>query len=160
VEEKAQRMLLAQAVMLAMPGLPGIYFHSLLGSENDREGMARTGRKRSINREKLEDSRLRAELQEVGSLRQRVFSLYQAMLRARQAESAFHPHGEFAFEMPHPAVLEIRRIAPGGGERLFAFHNFSDQPVSLSLPQGQVAFAFPENPPPEQLLPYQILWVK
>jgi glycosidase len=160
VDEKARRMLLAQAVMLAMPGLPGIYFHSLLGSENDREGMARTGRKRSINREKLEDSRLRAELQEVGSLRQRVFSLYQAMLRARQAESAFHPHGEFAFEMPHPAVLEIRRIAPGGGERLFAFHNFSDQPVSLSLPEGRIVFAFPENPPPDQLLPYQILWVK
>jgi len=31
---RAKRMLVTQAVMLAMPGVPGIYFHSLVGSHN------------------------------------------------------------------------------------------------------------------------------
>ena len=34
--------------MLALEGIPGIYIHSMLGTSNDYEGLARTGRFRSI----------------------------------------------------------------------------------------------------------------
>ena len=47
------RFLASQAIMLALVGVPGIYFHSLIGSRNDLRGVHRTGRWRSINREKL-----------------------------------------------------------------------------------------------------------
>ncbi|MEM9423145.1 MAG: alpha-amylase family glycosyl hydrolase, partial [Pseudomonadota bacterium] len=47
------RFLASQAIMLTLQGVPGIYFHSLFGSENWIDGIAETGQKRSINREKL-----------------------------------------------------------------------------------------------------------
>ena len=60
--------------MLALPGLPGIYFHSLFGSRNDLDGAKRTGRARSINRQKLSLSELRAELEDTHSERHQVFA--------------------------------------------------------------------------------------
>ncbi len=53
VELVAQRFLAAQAIMLSLRGVPGIYFHSLFGSRGWPEGVAETGRARTVNREKL-----------------------------------------------------------------------------------------------------------
>ncbi len=38
--------------MLAMQGIPAIYIQSLLGCENDYDGVEKTGMARSINRKK------------------------------------------------------------------------------------------------------------
>ena len=43
------RFICAHTIMLALEGTPAIYIHSLLGTENNREGMA-FGRARTINR--------------------------------------------------------------------------------------------------------------
>ena len=45
-----ERFICAHAIMLAMEGIPGLYVHSLLGTNNDYERMQTTGHKRSINR--------------------------------------------------------------------------------------------------------------
>ena len=52
--QRAETFLAGQAVMLALAGVPGIYVHSLIGSENWQDGVAQTGANRTINREKLE----------------------------------------------------------------------------------------------------------
>lgn len=52
-ELKVKRFIAAQSILFSMIGVPGIYIHSLLGSQNDHEGVKETGRYRSINREKL-----------------------------------------------------------------------------------------------------------
>ena len=49
-----RRAILAHAILLTMPGLPAIYFHSMFGSENDLDGMKQSGINRRINRQKLE----------------------------------------------------------------------------------------------------------
>jgi sucrose phosphorylase len=48
------RFMAAQAMMLSLVGMPGIYFHSLFGSRGWLEGVGQTGRNRTINREKCE----------------------------------------------------------------------------------------------------------
>jgi glycosidase len=50
----AARFLAAQAIALVLPGVPAVYIHSILGSRNWQEGVALTGRARSINRERLD----------------------------------------------------------------------------------------------------------
>ncbi|MFO8150545.1 MAG: sugar phosphorylase, partial [Trueperaceae bacterium] len=57
-----RRLLVAHALMLALPGVPGVYVHSLLGSRNDAEALAATGRARSINRGRFQLAALEAEL--------------------------------------------------------------------------------------------------
>jgi len=132
-EEAARRFLLSQALALAMPGVPGIYFHSLFGSRGDPQGAQRTGRARSINREKLELSRLEAELAKTGSYRRMVHQGYRELLRRRREEPAFHPSARARFQELHPAVFAVERAPLGGGPRLLALHNLSGKTVTAGL---------------------------
>jgi len=43
LQQHARRFLTSQAVMFALQGMPAIYFHSLVGTENDLQGMAESG---------------------------------------------------------------------------------------------------------------------
>lgn len=158
---KAQRFLAAQAIMLALRGVPGIYFHSLFGSRNWPEGVAQTGRYRTINRQKLRRAALEAELAQSGSLRQQIFSGYSHLLRVRAAHPAFHPHGEQAVLTLHPAVFAVRREARAGGAML-CLHNVSARPAAVQLPAGFKHDLLRGDRVRETavtLAPYQILWL-
>ena len=67
-ESAAGKFLAAHAILLSLQGVPGLYFHSLLGSRGDRAAVAATGIPRRINREKLDCARLESELGAQGSL--------------------------------------------------------------------------------------------
>lgn len=97
LESKIKRFLCAQAVMLSMPGVPGIYVHSLLGSSNHHAGVEETGRARSINREKFHRSELEKELAEDGSRRQGVFGGYKKLLETRKSYDAFSPKSDASY---------------------------------------------------------------
>jgi Glycosidases len=70
---RVKRMMLSQAVVLAMPGVPGIYFHSLVGSRNYHEAVRKTRINRSVNRDKLNYDNLKELLEEEGSLQKILF---------------------------------------------------------------------------------------
>lgn len=57
-----ERFIAAQAIMFSLPGLPGIYFHSLFGSRGWIDGVQQTGRNHTINREKCDFDILQNEL--------------------------------------------------------------------------------------------------
>jgi sucrose phosphorylase len=65
---QANRFLVSQAIMLALQGVPGIYFHSLFGSRNDRSAALATGVNRRINRQKFDRSNLETRLADRSSL--------------------------------------------------------------------------------------------
>ena len=77
--------------MLALAGVPGIYVHSLIGSENWQEGVEQTGANRTINRRKLEYAAVEEEFDDESSLRSLVFRGYKALLEARGSDPAFNP---------------------------------------------------------------------
>lgn len=85
------RFLAAHAILLALRGVPGIYFHSLFGSRGDRAGAEVSGIPRRINREKLDLSSLERQLTEPGTLRAKVFSGLKTLLKARASHPAFSP---------------------------------------------------------------------
>lgn len=109
----AERMIAAHAIMLALQGVPGIYFHSLFGSRGWPEGVAQLGHNRAINRQKLELASLEAELDDPAGLRRRVFDGLSALLRARAGHPAFDPFGAQAALDLGPAVFAVVRGKPG-----------------------------------------------
>jgi sucrose phosphorylase len=133
LEVQAARFLAAQAVMLSLVGVPGIYFHSLLGSRGWPAGAAQTGRPRSINREKLARAELERELADAGSLRRRVLDGYARMLRARSRSAAFHPYGNQQVIECGPAIFALLRVPPAGGERVLCLHNVTARPQAVAL---------------------------
>ncbi len=130
---QARRFLASQAIMLAFVGVPGIYFHSLLGSRNWTEGVEATGRARTINREKLDYDTLQAELADPTSLRHEVFTRYCDLIRIRTAERAFHPNGAQEVLALNDNLFALRRTSPDGAERVIAVHNVSGKLQTLSL---------------------------
>jgi sucrose phosphorylase len=129
-------MLLSQAVVLAMPGVPGIYFHSLVGSRNYLEGVARTGVNRSINREKLELNDLKRDLADPDHLRSRIFHFLRDLIRVRTRQAAFDPCGPFAFPETIAGVFAIQRFSRDRSEQVLALHNFTGRARRFPLPAG------------------------
>jgi hypothetical protein len=73
LDTQVDRFMIAQAIMLALVGVPGIYFHSLFGSRSWRAGVDLTGRNRTINRQKFDLAAFEPELTGESSLRHQVF---------------------------------------------------------------------------------------
>jgi sucrose phosphorylase len=140
---QVRRFLTAHAIMLAMPGMPGIYFHSLFGSRGDRAGAESSGIPRRINRQKLTRPELDRELADPSSRRARVLFAMKALLRQRQASAAFHPAGACEVVPTDPRIFALRRRSPDGAETALCLHNVSDETVRA---EGRV------------LEPYQVVW--
>ncbi|HSB03118.1 MAG TPA: sugar phosphorylase [Anaerolineales bacterium] len=169
---QVDRFMTAQAIMLALVGVPGIYFHSLFGSRGWPAGVKLTQRKRTINRQKFELAAFERELTEESSLRYQVFSRYAQLLVARSASSAFHPHGEQKVLEYGEAIFALSRISPDGSQRVLCLHNISSQAQAvavsweavLGLPSGQAAdlITLTDHPLNGNLVlkPYQTLWLR
>jgi glucosylglycerate phosphorylase len=125
---QVDRFMASQAILLAMRGVPGIYFHSLFGSRGWPEGVAQSGRNRTINRQKLDLAVLEADLADPRSLRAQVFGRYARLLRARAASPAFHPNGDQQVIPLGDALFALLRTAPDGSAAVLCLQNVSDRP--------------------------------
>lgn len=166
------RFLVAQAIMLAMLGVPGIYFHSLFGSQGWPEGVKLTGRSRSINRQKNELLELEDELADATSQRSQIFNRYRQLLTARATSAAFHPQGSQRVLDCGPAIFALLRTSPDSQSTALCVHNVGNRPQPLRL--NWQAFAGPDTTFLElitgqtlnlqshntlTLQPYQVMWL-
>ncbi|MCK4936315.1 MAG: sugar phosphorylase [Elusimicrobiales bacterium] len=92
IGEKTARFMASQAIMLSMKGVPGIYVHSFVGSENFARGVKKTGMNRTINREKLEFGKFEKEINSKDHIRKIINDKYSALLKVRSREKAFSPY--------------------------------------------------------------------
>ncbi|SIQ91066.1 sucrose phosphorylase [Alkalispirochaeta americana] len=120
----------AHAIMLALAGIPGIYVHSLIGSENWDDGPRVCGHNRAINREKLSLSRLEADLADPSSRRHRVFSALKHLIALRKEEPLFSP------EAPQTVLTNLPREVFGllrstGDRQILCLTNTSARQVAL-----------------------------
>lgn len=167
VQERTKRMLLTQAVVLAMPGVPGIYFHSLVGSRNYFEGVKLSGVNRSINREKFNYKFLVEKLTTDGNFEKSIFASYKRLISIRTHEKAFSPFGKFEFLDLHKSVFSILQYSVDEKETILALNNFSNDTISINLPE---TISYPiedllsekrvDTPSKIELEPYQVLWLK
>jgi len=135
VERQVQRFLVSQAIALALQGVPAIYFHSLFGSRNWHEGVQRTGRNRTINREKLDRARLEQALNDPSSVRAQVFSAYSRLIAVRTAEAAFHPQSAQKVLALDDRLFALWRLPRGGKGAVLCVHNVSAERVPLFIAQ-------------------------
>jgi len=164
----ARKFLASQAIMVALQGIPGIYFHSLVGTENYLAGVAETGRARTINRRKFERGELDAILADESTAQRKVFDGYRRMLLMRIAQPAFHPDAaQEIVPIDHPAIVSFLRHNPDPRQGVWVLANVSSGEVAVEA--GAIDFdpvtdilggksVVVEN---GQILlaPYQVLWL-
>jgi len=163
---QVDRFIAAQAIMLALAGLPGIYFHSLFGSRGWPEGVMLTGQKRAINRQKLDRIELERELSDPSSLRRIVFDRYCHLLKARASSSTFHPYGSQRVIDCGKSVFAVLRSSPTGDDQVLCLHNISDKPQAVRLSDRHASLTDLltqqtwRNVQSIELAPYQARWLR
>lgn len=160
---QVDRFLAAQAIMLSLVGVPGIYFHSLFGSRGWLAGVRQTGRSRTVNREKFSLELFERSLTDSNSLRRKVFTHYSKLLTARLSTPAFHPHGAQRILDLHPSVFAVERIPPDGKSRLLCLHNVSQQNAAIETEHTagiDILTRQSLQASKVTLQPYQVLWVQ
>lgn len=165
----ARRFLTSQAVMLALRGVPGIYFHSLIGTPNDLAGVEASGHARRINRRKFQLDEVNEIVSADDSAQQLVFNGYRKLLAARISHPAFHPAAaQQVFPTKDPATLLLRRTSIDQKRHVVVAVNFSHQPRQIdlgdALKAGNVYDLLSDTPPNRQggrlqLKPYQVAWL-
>jgi len=159
---RVNKMLLTQAVMLAVPGIPGIYIHSLIGSQNYYEGVEKSGINRRINREKLDFDTLELELNDKKSLRNKIYSNYKKLLNIRTTEKAFNPFGSATyFSKENHKIFVIKRQF--NNEIIYAVFNFSNQLIKMNALAKNVSNLLNDKKLKEdtwQIKPYNFVWYK
>ena len=125
-----KRMLLSQAIALAIPGVPGIYLSSILGTDNWKEGQKVTGINRTLNREKFDWGQLQKRFKV--KVNKKYFDNYLKLIELRSSENAFNPYQSFTIMDLHSNCLAILRH---GEESILCLHSFGEENIVLTLPE-------------------------
>jgi sucrose phosphorylase len=119
-----ERFLASQFIMLAMQGIPAVYIQSLLGCENDVEGVKNTGMARSINRKKWNEKEilniLSSDTRQAG-----IFAEYTRVLSIRQKTAAFHPDCPQQVLGLGDTFFGFVRLSPLTGEKVYCISNIT-----------------------------------
>ena len=163
-EMKTGKFLNAQAVLLAFKGVPAIYVHSILGSENYYEGVKITGMNRTINREKLEYGKITSELENKNGIRSRIYNRLKELIKARKAEKAFDPDAEQIIQNFGSEVFSFIRISVDKEEKILIINNISDKEITLKIPYEIKRTVIAENSLTDEnhvrLAPYGFIWLE
>ncbi len=165
-DSQIDQFLASQAVMLSMRGVPGIYIHSLLGSTNWEEGVETLGQNRSINREALQWTTLKKELEDTQSDRSKILSRFSHLLKVRSKEVLFDPKSSQQTIKSSPSLLILRRF--NESEELFCLINFSSERENVTLPvtlkrsgKGTELISNQSIDPSDVKIPaFGVMWIK
>ncbi|OQO69749.1 sugar phosphorylase [Enterococcus villorum] len=162
-EWKRDRFLVAHSLLVTLPGVPAVYIQSVLGSQNDYEGVAKTGENRKINRKKYALAEIETALQ-TEPLRKTIYEELTRMLIIRKKEKAFHPNSTIDLQTTGDSLISFIREADG--EQILVIHNFSDQSADYLLPEGNYRDLFSgqvihcKQVRTCNLQPYEYVWLK
>jgi glycosidase len=163
-----QRFMASQALMLSLRGIPAVYFHSLLGTPNDLDGVQRTGRPRSINRRKFQLAELMKLISDQSSHRQ-IWETYIDLLKVRVNQPEFHPDAsQDVLPFENQAVVAFLRTRPDLGRAVLVVANVSSQVQTIDLKQyslkavGAELICGKKLDSPDGIVslnPYQVVWL-
>ncbi|MDO6507237.1 sugar phosphorylase [Colwellia sp. 4_MG-2023] len=165
-----ERFICAHAIMFALEGIPGIYIHSLIGTQNDYKKLANTHHNRSINRHRWDEDLLTEALKDESLHHAKVLSTLTSLLDIRIKQPAFHPNAtQFTLHLGL-SLFGFWRQSQNRKQSIFCVSNITDKP--LSLPLSELNLIVTENwvelisgadvtdlTESIELLPYQTVWI-
>ncbi len=128
-----ERFLCAHAIMFSLEGVPGIYIHSLLATNNYYEGVELTNQNRTINRYKWQYDEIKEALGQDHSHHARVFAGMKNLLKIRRKQPAFHPNAvQFTLHLGDE-VFGFWRQSQRRDQSIFCLHNVTDQEICIPV---------------------------
>jgi sucrose phosphorylase len=128
-----ERFLCAHTIMMALEGVPAIYIHSLLGTENDVELMEETGRARSINRHQWTMDELNWNLDDPDRHNRALFDEMRRRMKIRREQDAFHPNATQYTLHFGESIFGFWRESLRRDQSIFALHNVTAEVQQVPL---------------------------
>jgi sucrose phosphorylase len=135
---QVKRFVASRSISLVLRGVPGIYFHGLIGTSNDIDTVLETKTKRDINRRVVDESELIADAQNPNSKLSHLRNQAVRILEMRVKYCAFHPNGGQQVFMVSPYVFTVLRISPDRGQHILTMTNVTNRVVQIDLPLNKV----------------------
>lgn len=128
-----ERFICAHAIMFALEGIPGVYIHSMLGTQNDYKKLEHTHHNRSINRHRWVESALYQALDDDNLHHGKVLSSLKSLLDIRINQRAFHPNAtQFTLHLGLQ-LFGFWRQSLDRKQSIFCVSNVTNQPLTLPL---------------------------
>jgi sucrose phosphorylase len=159
-ERALERHVLSQAFVLAMRGIPLLYVHVLLASDNDVDGYRRSGIARDLNRADIDPvSELDRTLADPASRSARALDAIRRMLRWRASCEAFHPDAAQRVDRDGTVVIVERAGRSGALARVLL--NVGSAPVTIRLDDHEWHLLGDRSPAPEAIVvpPLASIWI-
>ena len=172
VDRTLDRMILAHAILLGLEGVPAIYLHSFLATNNDLSRVENTGHNRAINRHQWVLGELTGLLNDAKSQHARCLQAIKQLIDTRQGQPAFHPNAtQFTLNCGR-SIFGFWRQSPDRAQSIFCLYNVTPTSTTIAaaslnlvgsdswrdLISGETVDLFSENPTIE-LAPYQAVWL-
>lgn len=127
-----ERFLCSQIIAMGLEGIPAFYIHSLLGTQNDHQGVDKLGHNRAINRHRWHYPQIMALLDDAETHHARIFKAIKRLIGIRIAQPAFHPNAtQFTLQLGE-SLFGFWRQSMDRTQSIFAIHNLTNEPVSIS----------------------------
>jgi sucrose phosphorylase len=134
-EIQRKRFLLSQTIPMCLQGIPAFYIHSFTATENDLEGLSRTGQNRSINRRQWDKAELDDLLATPESDQAVILREMKRRLEVRRTLPEFHPDVPQVILEVDPRIFAVKRGS------VLALHNFSQEDVPVQVEVLETVFA-------------------
>ncbi|MGZ8743794.1 MAG: sugar phosphorylase, partial [Nocardioides sp.] len=169
------RFLSAHSIMLALAGVPLVYFHSLFGSRNWTEDAERSGGPRMVNRQRFARAGLDRELADPTSQRRQVLDRMLDRIDVRRSERAFHPNAAQQVLDGGPSYFGVQRTPAADDTTVVCLNDvsgkagrFRGRPGDrlpggvrlVDLCDGQVFFAEPDGMLDVPVDAYGVRWLR
>ena len=123
----------SRIISLVLQGVPGIYLHSLIGTQNDIVAVLETESNRDINRTVIDAAAITDALNDPLSKISRINRELGRLIAIRTAQRAFHPNGAQHILETSPEIFAVLRTSPEGDQRILALTNVIDRACRIEI---------------------------
>ena len=135
---QVKRFVASRSIALVIRGIPGFYFHGLIGTLNDTESVLATKSKRDINRKVIDEKDIVEPLKNPLSKLSQIRNEFGRIMEIRRKEPAFHPNGEQHILTFSPAIFSVLRISPKGNEHILTLTNVTNKACCIEVPVSEL----------------------
>ncbi|KAA3595879.1 MAG: sugar phosphorylase [Candidatus Scalindua sp. AMX11] len=136
IEFQVKRFVASRSLALTLKGVPGIYFHGLIGTLNNHSIVKSTGSKREINREVIDEKEVRKILLDPQSRLTHIRNQLGNILRIRVQYKAFHPNGDQHVLTLSSDTFTVLRVSPDGKQHIVSITNVTNRSCRIEIPQS------------------------
>jgi sucrose phosphorylase len=130
---QVKRFVASRSISFVLRGVPGVYFHGMIGTGNDPEIVKESGHNRDINRKTVDERALNMAIEDPESKMSLIRRYLKNIVEHRVGQRVFHPNGEQKVLMISPEVFSVLRISPEGDERIMTFTNVTDWTCTVEV---------------------------